>query len=293
MVAGVGIALVVSFSLVGSFTGNKSDPKSPGAQEPSGSASRGRDTASVNASKDPGISAIPMPEFVANASDAGERYERLQGCMTFRRFDKIFQQNADNPEYPLNNPEKMRAMPPGERKLLIERAELVESQRDECGQWANDVSESDAGRLMYATALQAAREGDVQAGVCYAMGLWPMPPSDAREFANARRQFVLRGVADGNWPAVIAANNMGRAEHGLQTQVQFSNEENYVFARLLQMGVPDKALSESYGYDAAGFAKQLNADQLRSANTRAEKLFLTTFGGHVMSEAEQYENCGN
>lgn len=299
VVAGVAIALVVAFSLRGPLTGNKRDPGSPSAQEPSEISLNDRDTTRGNASLDPDIPAIPVPEVVARASDASERYERLQDCMTFRRFDRIFQQNAENPEYPLNDPGKMRAMPPEERKLLLERAELVESQRDECAQWASEVSEPDAGRLMYAAALKAAREGNVQAGVCYAMGLWPAAPSDTgapgatREFANTRRELVLRGLAAGNWPAVIAANNMTRAEHGPQTQVQFSNEEAYVFARLLQMGMPDKALSESYGYDAAGLARQLDPDQVRAANARAEKLFLTAFGGRVMSEAERYENCGN
>lgn len=299
MVASIGIALVVAFSLIGLPTAPKSDSGSPSAQEPSESALGGRDIAGGSASPGSALSAIPVPEFVANASTAGERYERLQGCMTFRRFDKIFQHNADNPAYPLNNPEEMRAMPPAERKLLIERAELVQSHRDECGQWANEVSESDSGRLMYAAALKAAHEGNVQAGVCYAMGLWPMSPGEtgspdvARVFANNRRDLVLGGLAAGNWPAVIAANNMARAEHGPQTQVRFTNEEGYVFAKLLQMGMPDKALSESYRYDAAGYAKQLNPDQLRAADARAEKLFLTAFSGNIMSEAERYENCGN
>ncbi|TYT23835.1 hypothetical protein FZO89_16595 [Luteimonas viscosa] len=244
------------------------------------------------------LSSVPVPPSVATASDAIERYRRLQDCVTFRRFDAILRQNASNPSYPLNNPEKMRAMPPGERKMLEDRVLLVESQKDACRDWAKQTSELDAGRLIYASALDAARAGDVQAGVCYAMGIWPMAPGGegpraARLYAQSRRNLILKGLNAGNWSAVIAANNMIRAEHRPQTLVRFSNEEGYVFARLLQMGMPDKALSESYGYDAAGFAKQLNPNQLRVANDRAENLFLTTFGGRVMSDAERYENCGN
>ena len=219
--------------------------------------------------------------------------------MTFRHFDRIFQQNADNPDYPLNNQEQMRGMPTGERNLLIQRADLVESQRAECADWAGKVTDQDAGRLMYDAALKAARSGDVQAGVCYAMGLWPMAPGGAaqsgtaREYARNRREFLLRGMHAGNWSAVIAANNMVTAEHGPQTQVTFSKEDAYAFATLLQKGMPDQGLAESYAYEAATRAKELNAEQLRSSNARAERLFLTKFGGHVMSEAERYENCGN
>lgn len=251
------------------------------------------------------------PASALGTSDPRERYRIVEDCMSFRRFDRLFKAEAFNSEYPLNNPDALARLPAAEQRLLADRVALVAAKRADCAAWAEAVDDTSAGALAYHAALDAAAAGDVRAGTCYAVALWPRPDpmflfppqtpeatiQDAAGFVHAYRthapRLLAEAIAAGYWPAVMAANNIARAEHGLQATVSYNQREAYVFNRLLQRGIDDPEFAQAYQAEAERMAAALTAGERAEADAEAAKRFAGAFGGRPMTEAERYENCGS
>ncbi len=280
------------------------------AREPAARESATTGTASTAAAADASF-IEPQPVWPASAlstDDPRARYRLVEDCMSFRRFDRLFKAEASNPAYPLNNPEALGRLPPAQRRLLADRVALVASKRSDCADWAASVNEATAGATAYLAALDAASAGDVRAGTCYAMGLWPSPvrsrspsptglaapdaPFAATYRSNVRR-LLAAAMTAGYWPAVIVADNIARAEHGPRTRIRYEQREAYVFKRLLESGIGDPALEEAYRFEAERLAQTLGEAELERADAEVAMRLRKAFGGKPMTEAERYENCGN
>jgi hypothetical protein len=244
-----------------------------------------------------------LPPGVESARD---RFVFLKQCSSYRRFKMLFESQRDNPDYPLNNPSALAAMSPIERKMLAERARLVESGSPKCERWMHEVPAQESLWQVHEATLEAARQGDGEAAVCFVMAPWNpvmaytmdgelQPKVDAlrNAYAEFAGEFIDREIKKGSWPMVVQAYHAARAEHGLQTVFAHTQSQSYVWARLMQLGSSDPERKEAYGSEAASYGAGLDAALLSKANGEAERLFRDSFASRLMTDEELYENCGN